>query len=94
MVGVVVVGRLEHALEEAEVCRRCREALDRAAGHGLTGDDLLAFVLLTFTLSRRFDSHPAFRSVLADDGIPGDRKMSALYERLTPADWREVRGMA
>jgi hypothetical protein len=83
-----------HGLSEAEVCRRCREALDRAAGHGLTGDDVLAFVLMTFTLSRRFDSHPAFRSVLADDGIPGDRKMSALYERLTPADWREVRGMA
>lgn len=81
-------------LSDAEVQRRCREALDRATRHGLTGDDVLAFVLMTFTLSRSFDSHPAFRAVFSDPRIPGAQKMSALYRRVPPSDWTAARAIS
>jgi hypothetical protein len=70
---------------------RCRDALARASRYGLVGDDVLSFVVMTFTLSPSFDAEPAFRSVFNDPSISGRRKLAALYERVPPERWAAAR---
>jgi hypothetical protein len=81
------------ALSHDEVRTRCRDALSRASAYGLRGDEVLAFVTMTFTVAQHFDSHPRFQAVLADQAIaPGD-KLAALYQRVPSGDWGAARGM-
>lgn len=86
--GAAVAG-----LSHDEIRRRCRDALNRASGYGLSGDAVFSFVTMAFTVSPAFDAHPRFQSILADPELPAREKMPALLSQVSPSEWAAARGM-
>lgn len=65
--------------------------LARARRYGLTLESsLTAFVVLMFVVAPNFDEHPLIRHVLTDESEPPDRRVDALAERISEANWEEA----
>ena len=69
-------------------------SLQTARGYGLsTPEDLATFVMLQFEVGPEFHRHPVVKAVLEDVGIPPDRKVEAMLERVPDAVWSEIESL-
>jgi len=74
----------DEALKEA-----IRAAMDRAYGYQLVRDrQVRSFVLLTFSVSSRFDFYPPFLGILSSPYIHNSVKLDVLFRSATPAEWQ------
>jgi hypothetical protein len=80
-----------HAISDSILQRMVWASIRRAQGAGLRMDTaIIAYVHLAFVVAPNFDAHPLVRRVAAT-GVTPDDLPYVLGERLSPADWREVR---
>jgi hypothetical protein len=65
--------------------------LKKARQHGFKStEDLVAFVVLMFTMAPNFDEQSDLAAVLADETIPEDKRMDALTVDSLNTSWEEA----
>lgn len=79
-------------ISQLQLRRAVEDRMGRAARYGMDEEaPIAAFVVLTFQVGERFDSHPKINAALNDPDIPPNIRISTLRRRITPRDWKESR---
>jgi hypothetical protein len=80
--------RCPPGLDEATLRRMVVRGIERARGHGLTGQRAITlFVGLMFEVAPNFDEYPPIRALLARADRTPDARMDLLLDTLSPGQW-------
>jgi hypothetical protein len=65
-------------------------AIEKSRGYGISAEaDTMAFVALSFVISPTFDEHAPIRRRLVDPSIPGDQRMTRIFDEVPEEEWRK-----